>query len=58
VTGTDLPQCVEHKPPAGFASGRSFETCDIFLLPPTEHVGKVVLAAEGPGQNDLTWTAG
>jgi hypothetical protein len=55
VTGTDVPQCVEHKPPAGFGPGQSFETCSIYLLPPSEHVGKVVLAAEGPGQNDLTW---
>jgi hypothetical protein len=58
LTGTDLKQCVEHKPPAGFGPGQSFETCDVFLLPATEHVGKVVLAAEGPGQNDLSWTTG
>jgi hypothetical protein len=56
VTGTDLPHCVEHKPPAGFGAGQSFETCDVYLLAPSRHVGKVVLAAEGPGQNDLTWT--
>ena len=58
LTGTDVPQCVEHKPPAGFGAGQSFETCDIYLLPPTEHVGKVVLGAEGPGENDLTWAPG
>ncbi len=58
LTGTDLKQCVQHKPPAGFASGQSFQTCNIYLLPPTEQVGKVVLAAEGPGENDLTWKPG
>jgi hypothetical protein len=58
VTGSDVKQCVENKPPAGFSGGQSFESCDIYLLPPTAHVGKVVLAAEGPGQNDLTWTPG
>ncbi len=58
LTGTNLRQCVEHKPPAGFTSGQSFQTCNIYLLPPGEHVGKVVLAAEGPGQNDLTWKLG
>jgi hypothetical protein len=58
VTGADLPQCVEHKPPAGFGAGQSFQTCDIYLLPPSQRVGKVVLAAEGPGQNDLTWKIG
>lgn len=56
VSGTDLPHCVEHKPPAGFGAGQSFETCDVYLLPPGKHAGKVVLAAEGPGENDLTWT--
>jgi hypothetical protein len=55
VTGTDLSQCVEHRPPAGFGAGQSFETCDVYLLPRSDHVGKVVLPAEGPGQNDLTW---
>jgi hypothetical protein len=54
-TGTDLPKCIETKPPTGFGPGTSFETCDVYLLPPGHHVGKVVLAAEGPGQNDLTW---
>jgi hypothetical protein len=58
LTGTAVPQCVEHKPPAGFGAGQSFYTCSIYLLPPKEHVGKVVLAGEGPGQNDLTWTTG
>jgi hypothetical protein len=58
VTGTDLPQCVEHKPPTDFGPGQSFETCDVFLVAPSEHVGKVVLAAEGPGQSDLTWKIG
>jgi hypothetical protein len=57
-TGTDLHECVEDKPPAGFGPGKSFETCDVFLLASGAHVGKVVLAAEGPGQNDLTWTIG
>jgi hypothetical protein len=56
ITGTDLPHCVEHKPPAGFGAGQSFDTCDVYLLPPSQHVGKVVLAAEGPGENDLTWS--
>jgi hypothetical protein len=56
VTGSDVKQCVEHKPPAGFGAGQSFESCNLYLLPPTEHVGKVVLAAEGPGQDDATWT--
>jgi hypothetical protein len=55
VTGTDLHECLENKPPSGFGSGKSFETCDVYLLPPGNHVGKVVLAAEGPGQNDVTW---
>src|ERR1019366_7101420 len=55
VTGVDPPQCVEHRPPAGFGAGQSFETCDVYLLPRSDHVGKVVLPAEGPGQNDLTW---
>jgi hypothetical protein len=55
LTGTSLPRCVEHKPPAGFGPGQSFQTCSIYLLPPGGQVGKVVLAAEGPGQNDLTW---
>jgi hypothetical protein len=54
-TGTDLHECVENKPPGGFGPGKSFETCDVYLLPPGDHVGKVVLAAEGPGQNDVTW---
>ena len=54
-TGTDLHECVENKPPGGFGPGKSFETCDVYLLPPGSHVGKVVLAAEGPGQNDVTW---
>jgi hypothetical protein len=56
-TGTDLHECVEKKPPSGFGPGKSFETCDVYLLPPGSHVGKVVLAAEGPGQNDVTWKA-
>jgi hypothetical protein len=54
-TGTDLHECIENKPPSGFGPGNSFETCDVYLLPPGDHVGKIVLAAEGPGQNDLTW---
>jgi hypothetical protein len=54
-TGTDLRQCVERKTPAGFGVGKSFETCSIYLLPPGKQVGKVVLAGEGPGQNDVTW---
>jgi hypothetical protein len=54
-TGTDLHGCLENKPPSGFGPGRSFETCDVYLLPPGAHVGKVVLAAEGPGQHDVTW---
>jgi hypothetical protein len=58
VTGTDLPHCVEHKPPSGFASGQSFETCDVYLVAPGKHVGNVVLAAEGPGESDVTWTVG
>jgi hypothetical protein len=41
--------------PGDFGPGKSFETCDVYLLPPGNHVGKVVLAAEGPGQNDVTW---
>jgi hypothetical protein len=57
-TGSDLPKCVETKLPAGFGAGQSFTTCDVYLLPPTHHVGKVVLAAEGPGQNDVTWKTG
>jgi hypothetical protein len=57
-TGTDLRECVENKPPSGFGPGNSFQTCDVYLLPPGAHVGKVVLAAEGPGQNDLTWKVG
>jgi hypothetical protein len=56
-TGTDLHECRETKPPGGFGPGKSFETCDVYLLPPGDHVGKVVLAAEGPGQNDVTWKA-
>ena len=56
TTGTDLPQCVEHKTPAGFGPGQSFETCDVYLVPPSKAVSKVVLAAEGPNENDLTWT--
>jgi hypothetical protein len=56
-TGTDLHECIENKPPSGFGPGTSFETCDVYLLPPGSHVGKVVLAAEGPGQNDVTWKA-
>jgi hypothetical protein len=55
-TGTDLPQCSERNTPAGFGPGQSFETCDVYLLPPGKDVGKVVLAAEGPNENDLTWT--
>jgi hypothetical protein len=58
VTGTDLHECLENKPPSGFGPGKSFETCDVYLLPPGTHVGKVVLAAEGPGQNDVTWKIG
>jgi hypothetical protein len=54
-TGTDLHQCVEEKPSSGFGPGKSFETCDVYLLPPGDHVGKAVLAAEGPGQADVTW---
>jgi hypothetical protein len=54
-TGTDLHECLENKPPSGFGPGKSFETCDVYLLSPGSHVGKVVLAAEGPGQNDVTW---
>lgn len=57
-TGSDLPKCVEIKLPAGFGAGQSFTTCDVYLLPPGDHVGKVVLAAEGPGQNDVTWKTG
>ena len=57
-TGTDLHECLENKPPSGFGPGKSFETCDVYLLPPGNHVGKVVLAAEGPGQNDVTWKIG
>jgi hypothetical protein len=57
-TGSDLPKCVGTKVPAGFGPGHSFTTCDVYLLPPGEHVGKVVLAAEGPGQNDVTWKTG
>ena len=57
-TGSDLPKCVQTKLPAGFAAGQSFTTCDVYLLPPGDHVGKVVLAAEGPGQNDVTWKTG
>ena len=55
-TGTDLPQCIQRKTPAGFGPGQSFETCDVYLLPPSKDVSKVVLAAEGPNENDLTWT--
>jgi hypothetical protein len=54
-TGTDLHQCLENKLPSGFGPGKSFETCDVYLLPAGSHVGKVVLAAEGPGQNDVAW---
>jgi hypothetical protein len=54
-TGTDLHECVENKPPGNFGPGKSFETCDVYLLPPGKQVGKVVLAAEGPGQNDVSW---
>jgi hypothetical protein len=57
-TGTDLHECVENKPPSDFGPGKSFETCDVYLMPPSDHVGKVVLAAEGPGQNDITWKTG
>jgi hypothetical protein len=56
VTGTDLPQCIEHAAPAGFSPGQSFETCDVYLLSPGKDVSKVVLAAEGPNENDVTWT--
>jgi hypothetical protein len=52
---TDLHECVEEKPSSGFGPGKSFETCDVYLLPPGDHVGKAVLAAEGPGQADVTW---
>jgi hypothetical protein len=55
-TGTDLPQCIEREKPAGFGPGQSFETCDVYLLPPNKDVSRVVLAAEGPNENDLTWT--
>jgi hypothetical protein len=55
-TGADLPHCIEAKTPAGFGPGQSFETCDVYLLPPSKDVSKVVLAAEGPNENDLTWT--
>jgi hypothetical protein len=55
-TGTDLPQCIQHNTPAGFGPGQSFETCDVYLLPPSKDVSKVVLAAEGPNENDVTWT--
>jgi hypothetical protein len=55
-TGTDLPQCIERVKPAGFGPGQSFETCDVYLLPPNKAVGRVVLAAEGPNESDLTWT--
>jgi hypothetical protein len=54
-TGSDLPQCVERKTPAGFGPGQSFETCDVYLSPPSKDVSKVVLAAEGPKENDVTW---
>jgi hypothetical protein len=57
-TGTDLRHCVDRKTPAGFGPGKSFETCDVYLLPPGKQVAKVVLAGEGPGQNDLTWKLG
>lgn len=52
-TGTDLPQCIERNTPAGFGPGQSFETCGVYL---SKGVAKVVLAAEGPNENDLTWT--
>jgi hypothetical protein len=55
-TGADLPHCIQRKTPAGFGPGQSFETCDVYLLPPSKDVSKVVLAAEGPNENDLTWT--
>jgi hypothetical protein len=55
-TGTDLPLCSQRKTPAGFGPGQSFETCDVYLVPPSKDVSKVVLAAEGPNENDLTWT--
>lgn len=55
VTGTDLPQCIERATPTGFGPGQSFETCDVYLLPPGKDVSKVVLAAEGPNENDVTW---
>jgi hypothetical protein len=54
-TGTDLRECLQSKPPSDFGPGTSFETCDVYLLPPGGHVGKVVLVAEGPGQNDIAW---
>ena len=57
-SGTDLHQCIDNKPPNGFGPGTTFETCDVYLLPPGHPVGKVTLAAEGPGQNDVSWTIG
>jgi hypothetical protein len=56
--GNDLHECIETKPPADFGPGKSYDTCDVYLLAPGDHIGKVVLAAEGPGQNDVTWKIG
>jgi len=55
ITGTDLPRCIEHNPPAGFGPGQSFETCDVYLVAPGNGISKVTLAAEGPKENDITW---
>jgi hypothetical protein len=52
-TGTDLPQCIQRKTPAEFGPGRSFETCDMYM---SKDAAKVVIAAEGSNENDLTWT--
>ncbi len=57
-TGTDLRECLERKPPSDLGPGKSFDTCDVYLLPPGQHIRKVVLAAEGPGQDDVTWKIG